>query len=327
MGSMLLPENVPVMTNTKGSPLADVFPLGPDDSGVTQSVKAKQALRKIFGDWNKMELNFQTVCQENDSATKSVTKFRNSVTDVISNMQDATRETDILVQSLQASLGGQVDDPEGGPMSIWEALARLRTSRSCTTGISDSNFHYLDELRKKLPNWGTTLENMAASYIDTISKINRNFVMMKARLATLESGSSTVKNNPFNEIGVGVPPSNMAPGGTFVLQSDYKILKDEIDTAFTSVNKSLLNKEGAGGAGVGVLDKKVDKTIHCLGEIQGRVTGESYLDGGFVFCSMTEVTDYLQGGSESPKWWRVLGSVQYTRLHETKAANWKGPCR
>jgi hypothetical protein len=93
---------------------------------------------------------------------------------------------------------------------IWEALARLRTSGSRTTGISDGNFHYLDELQKKLPNWGTMLENMAASYIDSIPKINRNRVMMKARLATLKSGSSTVKNNPFNELGVGVPPSNMA---------------------------------------------------------------------------------------------------------------------
>ncbi len=144
MGSILSPENVPVMT--RGSPLADVFPLGPDDLGETQSVKVEQALRKIFGDWNKIELNFQTVHQEIDSAAKSETKFRNSVTDVISNMQDATRETDIRVQILQASLGGQVDDLEGGPMSIREALARLRTSGSRTTGISDGNFHYLDEL-------------------------------------------------------------------------------------------------------------------------------------------------------------------------------------
>jgi hypothetical protein len=175
-------------------------------------------------------------------------------------MKDATRETDIQVQILQASLRGQVDDPEGRSMSIWEAIARLRTSGSCTTGISDGNFHYLDELQKKLPNWGITLENMAASYIDTIPKINRNLVMMKARIATLESGSAMMKNNPFNEIGVGVPLSNNMPqGGSFVLQSDYDILKDEIDAAFTSVNKSLLNKGGAGGTGVGVLDERVDK--------------------------------------------------------------------
>jgi hypothetical protein len=270
--------------------------LGPDDSGETQSVKVEQALRKIFGDWNKIESNFQTVHQEIDSVAKTETKFRNSVTDVIGKMQDATRETDIRVQILQASLGGQVDDPEGGPMSIWEAIARLRTSGSRTTGISDGNFHYLDELRKKLPNWGTTLENMAASYIDTIPKINRNLVMMKTRIATLESGSSTMKNNPFNEIGVGVPPSNnMAPGSSYVLQSNYKILKDEIDAAFTSVNKSLLNQGGSGVVGVGVLDEKVDKTIQRLGEIEGRVTGESYSDGGFVFCSMTEVADWLEG--------------------------------
>jgi hypothetical protein len=198
MGSMLSPENVPIITSTRGSPLVDVFPLGPDNFEKTQSVKVKQALRKLFGDWNKIESNFQTVHQEIDSAAKSETKFRNSVSDVISNMQDATREMDIRVQILQASLGGQVDDPEGGPMPIWDPVARLRTLGSCTTGISDGNFHYLDELQKKLPNWGTTLENMATSYIDTIPKINRNLAMMKARLATLESGSSTVRNNPIN---------------------------------------------------------------------------------------------------------------------------------
>jgi hypothetical protein len=251
---------------------------------------------KPYGRSSEIGTNFQIVHQEIDSAAKSEIKFRNSKTDVISNMQDGTRETDIRVQILQASLGGQVDDPEGGPMSIWEALARLRTSGSRTTRISNGNFHYLDELRKKLPNWETTLESMAASYIDTISKINCNLLMMKARLTTLESGSSTVKSNPFNKFGVGVPPSNtMPPGGSFVLHSDYKILKDVIDAAFTSVNKSLLNEGGAGGAGVGVLDEKVDETIQRIGEIEGRVTGESYSDGGFVFCSMTEVADYLQG--------------------------------
>jgi hypothetical protein len=60
MGNMLSQENVRVMTKTRGSPLADVFPLGPDDSGLTQSDMVEQALGKIFGDWNKIESNFQT---------------------------------------------------------------------------------------------------------------------------------------------------------------------------------------------------------------------------------------------------------------------------
>jgi hypothetical protein len=134
---------------------------------------------------------------------------------------------------------------------------------------------------------------MAASYIDTIPKINCNLVMMKAKIATLESGSATMKTNPFNEIGVGVPLSNNMPqGGSFFLQSDYDILNDEIDAAFTSVNKSLLKEGGAGGAGVGVFEEKVDKTIR---EIKGRVKGDSYSNEEFVFCSMTEVADWLEG--------------------------------
>jgi hypothetical protein len=47
------------------------------------------------------------------------------------------------------------------------------------------------------------------------------------------------------------------------------------------------------GVLVGVLDINVDKTIQHLGEIKGRATGEWYSDGGFVFCSMTEVADWL----------------------------------
>jgi hypothetical protein len=221
-------------------------------------------------------------------AAKSETNFWNSVTDVIGNAQDATKETGICVQILQASLGGQIDDPEGGPLSIWEAIARLRTSGCQSTGVSNGNFHYLKELQKKVPNWGTVLENMAASKIDTIPKINRNW------LTTLESGSTTVETSPFNRIGIRVPPStNLPTEGSFVPQSDYKILKSEVDNNFTSVNKEILSKGGVGGAGVGALYDKVDKTIQRLGEIKALVTGESYLDGGFVFCSMTEVVDWL----------------------------------
>ena len=92
----------------------------------------------------------QLVCQDVQHGITTVpntnTKLSNAVTDVNESMQDATEETDIQVQILPASLGGQVDGPEGQSISIWEAIAGLRTSGSCTTGISNDNFHYLDKL-------------------------------------------------------------------------------------------------------------------------------------------------------------------------------------
>jgi hypothetical protein len=51
---MLLPENVPVLSNPCGSLLANVFLLMPDDMTENQLVKVEQAWRKIFGDWNKI---------------------------------------------------------------------------------------------------------------------------------------------------------------------------------------------------------------------------------------------------------------------------------
>jgi hypothetical protein len=132
VGSILSPENVPVMTNIRGSPLADVFPLAPDDSRETQSLKVEQALCKIFGDWNKIVSNFKTVHQEIDSAAKSKTKFCNSVTCVIGNMQDATKETDIQVQSLQASLGGQEDPCQSGKLLLGQESLDLGPLGSAT---------------------------------------------------------------------------------------------------------------------------------------------------------------------------------------------------
>jgi hypothetical protein len=59
----------------------------------------------------------------------------------------------------------------------------LRAEAARTGSISKGSFIYLDKLRKKLPNWGTTLENLTANYIDTIPKINHNLVMMRGKKA------------------------------------------------------------------------------------------------------------------------------------------------
>jgi hypothetical protein len=52
-----------------------------------------------------------------------------------------------------------------------------------------------------------------------------------------------------------------------------------------------LNKSSNGGHAA--LNSKVDNAMLRLGEIEGRVTGESYAEGGHEFSSMSEVGDWL----------------------------------
>jgi hypothetical protein len=88
-----------------------------------------------------------------------------------------------------------------------------------------------------------------------------------------------------------VPASGTpANGGSYVLQGNFETAKKDIKDAFVAV-KATINSSGTGG--VGSLTNKVNKAIKRLGEIKGRVTGKSYSKGGFVFCSMTEVGNWL----------------------------------
>jgi hypothetical protein len=130
-----------------------------------------------------------------------------------------------------------------------------------------------------------------------IPKINHNFVTMRAKIAPLKGSNPAATVNPFSGIGIGVPLSSLAAvplptsGGLFVLKGDYEeTTKKEIEDAFLAIKATIQN---SGGGGVGALDVKVEKVIQRLGDIRGRVTGESYSKGGHVFSSMTEVGDWL----------------------------------
>jgi hypothetical protein len=295
LGRLLSPENVPVLSSSRNSPLVKVFPLEPEDTAENQSMEVERELRKIFEDWNKIQANFQSVHLELDSTARAEIKYRLSVNDVMGNIQEAVQETDSRMQILQASLGDQVDDPEGGPMSIWEAITRLRVDSARIGALSDGSFLYLDELRKTIPNWGTTLENLSASYLDTIPKINRNLVTMRSRLGALEE--TKTPPNPFGSIGIGILSQDLDGNGpgpsidrSYVLQGDFENTKKEIDEAFAVVTAAIKSSGGGGNADLNI---KVEKAMLRLGDIEGRVTGESYAEGGHVFSSMTEVGDWL----------------------------------
>jgi hypothetical protein len=53
--------------------------------------------------------------------------------------------------------------------------------------------------------------------------------------------------------------------------------------------------QNGGAGGFGAMEDNTEKVIKCLGEIEGWVTGESYSEGGFVFCLIAEVADWLVG--------------------------------
>jgi hypothetical protein len=89
---MLSPENVPVLSNARGSLLTNVFPLSVDEDEEGQSQKVELALQKIFADWNKIEAKFQLVHLEFDTTACSKMKYQHTGNDVIQEIQDAPRE-------------------------------------------------------------------------------------------------------------------------------------------------------------------------------------------------------------------------------------------
>jgi hypothetical protein len=92
LGNMLSPENVPVLSNARGSLLTNVFPLSVDEDEEGQSQKVELALQKIFADWNYIEAKFQLVHLEFDTTACSKMKYQHTGNDVIQEIQDAPQE-------------------------------------------------------------------------------------------------------------------------------------------------------------------------------------------------------------------------------------------
>jgi hypothetical protein len=71
------------------------------------------------------------------------------------------------LQLLGAGIGTALTETEVGPMSVWEAVRKLQANAQLVGGLANGHHLYLDELRWKLQNWGTMLDNLARSYRDT----------------------------------------------------------------------------------------------------------------------------------------------------------------
>jgi hypothetical protein len=91
------------------------------------------------------------------------------------------------MQLLGARIGSPITETEEGPMFVWETIQRLRTEVKLVHAFGEGHHLYLDDLRKNLPNWGTTLNNLAKSYQENLPKIGTNLCSLGAKICLLES--------------------------------------------------------------------------------------------------------------------------------------------
>jgi hypothetical protein len=309
LGAVLSPETLPV-ARPKSSVLSEITPLTGTDAGDEEKQKIQQALQIVMSEWNKLNSMFQMIHMEFDTTGLGETKYRNIIAETLGELQEAIRGTDARLQLLGAGIGKAITDTEEGPMSVWEAMQYLRGKIQTTDGCVDGHHLYLDELKNSLPNWGKTLASLATSYQINFPKINKNLNALGARILAVESIRQPVAKPQENRfLHFDVPPMMGVDSARFgmVLESDFEASKRDIEAAFQAIRASIECIEvgvtpNAGATNVeprvqdfasGGLEAKVDRALKRLGEIEGRATGESFSMHGQVFCSRSEVADWL----------------------------------
>jgi hypothetical protein len=295
LGSVLRPDTIPVTSRPRGGTFSSVSPLDIDDEDAVERSKIQRALQTILSEWNQLDTTFQMIYMEFEKSGLTETRFRNSIAETLGEIQGAIRGTDAKVQLLGASIGTAMTELEEGPMSVWEAIRKLRSDAKLVGGLADGHHLYLDELRSSLPNWGATLDNLAKSYRENLPTIGVNLNALGKRIQSLEAKGpvSTSSSNSFFNLGSSTGGGTEGP--VCVPQSEFDQAKAEIQDAFTDVKTAIQTLEQGSpalGSGSG-LQGKVDKALKRLGEIEGRATGESFAMNGMTFCSRSEVADWL----------------------------------
>jgi hypothetical protein len=299
LGSVLSLETLPVTSRPRETVFSKVEPQDIDDEDSVETSKIQRALQVVMSEWNQLNSTFQLIYMEFDKNGLNDTKYRNTIAATLGDIQGALRGTDAKLQLLGAGIGTKITETEEGPMSVWDAIRKLRADTLLVGGVADGHHLYLDELRKKLPNWSTTLENLAKSYRENLPTIGSNLNSLGQRILSLEtrSQSTAPPSNAFFTIGN--PPASSNGGPACVAQTEFDQAKADIHEAFTDVKTAIdsLQQSNPGGGGSGGfppgVEQKVDKALKRLGEIEGRATGESFTMNGQSFCSRSEVADWL----------------------------------
>ena len=200
--------------------------------------------------------------------------------------------TNAKMQLLGAGLHATITKTEEGPMSVWEAIQLLWTKVKLAHALSKGQHLYLDDLKKNLPNWGTTLENLSKSYQENLQKFGSNLQALGEKARLLQAKQPTGNLNPFLNLGTTLGGSNSTRDSFILQQGDFNKSKADIEEAFREV-KTALQQQGGNNTVPTGLTVKADKVLKRLGEIEGRVTGESFSMSNQTFCSKSKVADWL----------------------------------
>jgi hypothetical protein len=200
-----------------------------------------------MSEWNQLNSSFDLIHLEFERAGLSETKHHNTIAETLGAIQEAVCDTDAKMQILGAGLGVSITETKEGPMSVWEAVKQLRVKSTIVKEASDGQSLYLDQLKTQLPNWGSTLGNLATSYQQNVPNIGTNLSALGARILSLETkGTAPFGNlNPFFNLGNQAAPQSPAVG---VSVMDFDQAKFEIQEAFTKVKAAIEDmRQGSGG--------------------------------------------------------------------------------
>jgi hypothetical protein len=118
------------------------------------------------------------------------------VSDLLGESQLGLQSTDAKMRLLGASISSPITETKEGPMSVWEAIQRLHNEVKLVHALGEGHHLYLDDLRKNLPTWETTLNNLAKSYQESLSKIGTN-LNSHGESTTIGNQSPASNLNPF----------------------------------------------------------------------------------------------------------------------------------
>jgi hypothetical protein len=138
------------------------------------------------------------------------------------------------MQLLGEGLGAIITETEEGPMPVWEAIQLLRLEVKLASAVGDGHHLYLDDLKRSLPDWGTTLDNLSKSYQENLPRIGANLASRGEKIRLLETKDPTGNPNPFMNLGVSIGSAGGGQGH-HVTQSYFEKAKAKIKEAFREI--------------------------------------------------------------------------------------------
>lgn len=79
-------------------------------------------------------------------------------------------------------------------------------------------------------------------------------------------------------------------GQSFVIQTDFAISKADVESRLQILSDSVAVLGSGSGGGA---DPRLTKALERLGDLEGCVTREAFAMGRYVFCSCTEVAEWI----------------------------------